>query len=238
MLEEIETAHGKPVISRILSPKERRSCIFSMGYNPQDGCFHFGYIPENPPTQVHICHELLHACLLVAGWPNYYPDVELEKYPLEEAAIHYLKDLAQHIVVWPMMEKLGYNEVEASTAEALEKAVLAVKRGILVPGCHPDVHVKIQAAILAHILLCPIEEKMKGYIRDEARRTMPQESLLAAKIVHVFEQVQLFSPKSCQDALDGALEIAGWPKECLLAESLRQTYPHFLEHILEIHRTI
>jgi hypothetical protein len=233
MLEEIETTHGKPV--RVehfpLSEKLRH---FGMGHYPKDDYFCFSYFPHKPPTQINVCHELLHICLALAGWPFFNVSEGLYEFHLEKAAVLLLKDLTHHVVLWPMLTELGYSEEPVETAYAKRKAIPAVKSGVLIPGCHPDVHVQIQAAFLANMLLCPIEEGCRRYIQNTALRTMPKESGLAAKIVQAFEQARPFSPQSCLGALYQSLKLTGWPQECLEEYRLSRTYQDFLERVRAI----
>ena len=234
VLDEIETAHGKHVSVRILTPEERKKQFFGINYHPPDDSFYFAYHPSRLPTQANICHELLHICLILEGWPNFYPDIALLDYPLERAAMLCLAELTQHVFVWNIMEKLEYSEEAESTAEAISDAIPAIKSGALIRGCHQNVHDQVQAAFLAHILLCPMEEGVKNEIRYMSEYTMPKACLLAHRIVLAYEKAAPFSPQSCVSAFHSALEIARWPKDSLQAVPINLIHPGFLSRILSI----
>ena len=70
VLDEIESTHGKPVLTEHAPPEARGNRPFGMRYDTPSDSFVFSYFPDNPPSQVNVCHEMLHCCLMLEGWPN------------------------------------------------------------------------------------------------------------------------------------------------------------------------
>ena len=110
VLDEIEAVHGKPIRAELLKPSKPRSYSTAIAYDRNADEFIFMFSPEEPPTQQIICHELLHVCHSLDGWPDICLLYEYPDDPEFEDSIGTLLDLIQHVSMWPMLEKLGYSD--------------------------------------------------------------------------------------------------------------------------------
>jgi hypothetical protein len=238
VLETIEDARGQKIRTKHFLPGEYNFPTFTMGCDRTEEYFCFKYAPEFMPTQINICHELLHAYLWLAGWHLSYIDPPhwRKTHPGVWDVLFVFKALPQHIVMWDLMERLGYSEEPEYAEVAVRDVMPLVASGALLDCPHPDFYLGVQAIALAHVLLSPIPKTLRKDILGAARRTMPQECRAAKRILRIFAQASPLSPESALDAINQTLRLTGFPQGILKFYQLKKICPQFRDCILDVRR--
>ena len=239
VLEEIDTVHGEILIGELPQERIDNGVLAAMEYRWKTDEFVFLLPPaqEGHPPPLIVCHELLHASLLLNGWPLFRSRVDYSGDNELEDAIGTLIDLAQHVVIWPAMEILGYNEEDNWTYD-VAFLISIVASGAFFQKYPRDDDLPIRAISLAEALLSPAKAEVKTRLRAIASEFLPQDAQLAATIESLFERARPFSPKSCLNAFYQSFETAGGSREILPASSLPKIHKGFLQWVLDLRQRL
>lgn len=232
ILKEIEK-HTNHIRVEHLELKKPKSYKHAMFYDRDADEFILKFQHGHPPTQQIICHELLHVCHSLDGWPDIYFLYEYPDDPALEDAIWVLIDLVQHVSMWPMLERLGYSEnahwTKCTATLARRANNLSILRHIHLRSANP-----VLAILLAQALLSPAEEAVKKQLRSAARDNFSVAFQGSQSIVEMFESARPFSQKSCLDAFWQAYSILEGKTEDLQFSYMSAKKSGFCQHVLDM----
>jgi hypothetical protein len=232
ILDEIEIWMGLPVQFKCFPEEMSASTKAAVTY---DGGHLTLYVPQkSKPSQITICHELVHMCLYVEGWPRFawWIDDKNEEWLYTFATI--IVDLVQHVVVWPLVSQLGYSDDRAFTLDIKDYFIPHIQSRLFFIQYNRQKRCKTLAILLAHALLSPADKKIKADLRKLVTEEMPEALEFADDIIQDFESAKPFTPQSCVNALFQVFEKIETDKELLCITYPDRIFPEFRQRILSL----
>jgi len=150
VLNAIEQWQGSPVLLETLSPELRKARECSVCF--QGNLFCFSAFPGETYSQTIICHELMHLCLLIDGWPNFRWKIPLADLPEDSwqyNTLSTLKNLVHHVEIWRLTSATGYSEQEDRSREIEHRLIPIVTGNRFFPKFPPHTGIPARAIFLA-----------------------------------------------------------------------------------------
>lgn len=120
----VETKLGKKIHLGIQDCRGRERAICPVRWDRKADGFRLLYIPESPPPDVIICHELVHIILSIEGFPcmlmpRHWDNIA----PWYADMVSYAFNTTLHLEVWPLGEPLGFSESEQFNDDIKNKLI-------------------------------------------------------------------------------------------------------------------
>lgn len=214
MLEEIEDNLNRPV--RVMPLSDREARYVSCGVQHLRDGWIFKVRPGERPSDEVLCHELIHICLNIEGWPEFYIHPEWAAEPVREYMGLLAGNLFQHIEIWRRCEELGLPQTQKWNDEIYDMIIPQVANGYLAEGVDPALRGRVQALCLAQAFLSPASSMAKNALRIEcllAGLVQPKES--AESMAAVLKTFAPTFPRGCKAVLPTVLSLAGMPANSL-----------------------
>jgi hypothetical protein len=213
ILDAIEKWQGCPIPTKPLPLANNK--IMSCGIFPHCGGFTFHAVQGGTYSQAAICHELMHCCLLIEGWPAFAWNIDFSRFPWIKDCLNVLLNLAQHVEVWRRTSELGYSEQKEYTASIEHELIPVVKKKMFFQAFPQEDGYPMRAIYIAQALLSPSSQEQAEVLQNLLLTNFPKELELARSIAQKFECARPFSPQSCIDALFQSLATIKIQKEAL-----------------------
>lgn len=170
----IETKMGKKILIGIMPPERREITVCSVIWDRSVDGFRLLYIPENLPSDVILCHELVHLILCIEGFPGLVMPASWRCLdPWYSDMVSYAFNTTLHLEVWPLGERLGFSESERFDDDIKNKLLPQIERGELF-NYLPDDKRTVQAFYhLLAALLSPAPEATKKQLQGVSAQAMP-----------------------------------------------------------------
>lgn len=186
------------------------------GVQRDNGKWRFLFLHNEPPSQINICHELLHLCLIAEGWPSMKMEANL-LHPICSYCLSILATLPQHVIVWARGNELGFSESENWTKETQSVLIPEISRS---PS--PDPHIPetwqdaYYALRLSQALLSPARNTVKQNLKNSARCWRPDILGRAQDFCNVLLAALPSLPSAIAHATGNLSAIVQIPPESLL----------------------
>ncbi|MEG2173615.1 MAG: hypothetical protein RRY29_10240 [Desulfovibrionaceae bacterium] len=159
MAECIENRVGTAIEIAANPPERQKRAPAFLGWNHFRRCFTLLIIPEAPPSDMIISHELMHAIMAIEGFPSLITLGPMPDY-INYKVVHTF-DTVMHVDVWQMQERFGFSEKEQFNYGIEKMLIPRMERGDLfsdVPHgegvCHLLCH-------LCAVQFCPADVEIK-----------------------------------------------------------------------------
>lgn len=185
------------------------------------GRWEFHHIPENALTASCICHELMHICLYLEGWPIFYRKINIVEGSYEHIILSLLLNTVQHVELWDRVRILGYdNDVQNEIHDVQFVLLPRLRDGSLYSQAPSMPRSSLIAACLTQALLSPLPRQVKREIRRVAQQKFPRPMELCLALSDLLDKARPLSGQSSVEVLRKSCEVVSLPKE-----SLRHEFP-------------
>jgi hypothetical protein len=180
----------------------------------KEGKWIFLHNPDDPPSHVSLCHEMMHIVLFIEGWPAWEVFPLSIKDSIDNMFFDFLLNFAQHILISQRVEVLGYTEADRIEKD-MDKFALSNREKQTVHLHHHLPWLRIQALIVSELLLAQSDLHAKKRFRNFLQQYRSQMLLLADAICDAVAKRQPLDWQSSEYLVYDILEMLEMPKGIL-----------------------
>lgn len=170
----IETKLGKKIPIGIMPSERRERAACSVVWDRSMDGFRLLYIPDNLPSDVLLCHELVHIILSIEGFPDLsMPAAWRQLDPWYPDMVSYAFNTALHLEVWSLGALLGFSESERFDDAIKRNMIPQIERGELFNYLSEDKRTVQTFYHLLAALLSPAPEATKKKLQQVSEQAMP-----------------------------------------------------------------
>jgi hypothetical protein len=236
-----------PINARILSIVERKlgysisacemsaeqAAMFECAVQPLPNGWTFLYQPASTISESSLCHEMMHVCLWIEGWPTFSRHKSIQKNSYEHLICVNLLNTIQHIVVWERVARLGFdNDVDEFVSGIHNVLLPGLLSGNLYARCPEPLRAALIGAAIAQALIHPSPHQVCGEIEAAAQRINPGAFGIAQSLREVYTKEETLSPQSFVAVLEKSLSIVSMPTNSLLHGFPPQSDAQFFAKLL------
>jgi hypothetical protein len=228
VLASIEKQLGYEVSSALL-PEQQRD-LMGGAVDMSHGQWRFLYNPTDYPSQLVMCHELMHIVLWIEGWPAWkvFPFAIRDR--IDGLLYDFIINMPQHIAISRMVVDLGYTEREKAERD-MDKLAQKMKEKSVVPQYHQAPWLKIQAIGVAELLLVLSDPLAKKHFRISLQQSRPLMLSLVDTICEAVLKRQPLDSQSYECLVYDILELLQMQKETLRPSRFDNACPDFFARI-------
>ena len=137
-----------------------RGARASLLWRKSEKNFEILYNPDALPSDAIICHELMHAIMVIEGFPELIPASSFMPFWLN-SLIFYAFNTVLHVDVWSMEERFGYSEADNFNQDIINDLIPALEQGTAFQHFPEGSRIFIIFCHLCAGLLSPADEDIK-----------------------------------------------------------------------------
>jgi hypothetical protein len=232
ILNIIEQKLDYEIRSDPLSLVQKRMVNFGVQFKNGKWIF---LVPEDRHiSQSTLCHELMHICMAIEGFPGTRLSLDIKPASPEHAIYFILFNTILHIFVFERVSLLGFdNDIAEHTQEVKDVFLPQLRQCLLFQGVREPLRTNLTAVTLAQILTQPLPSMIHQDVIQTAQQEAPNALKRTLQIQEVMCKDRRPYAKWYIEALEKTLSIVAMPIDTLRHEPLHIADSRFFCQMLK-----